>query len=243
MPAHRFFVEGEHGAGDRVAIEGSDAHKLRHVLRAVDGSAIELIDSSGSVLDARLAFDGERIFAEIGGVRERPPEPPVPSIDLAQALAKGTKLDLVVEKATELGAARVIPFISERSVARDAGDGRLDRWRRIARTAAMQCGRRDIPQVDAPVTFDALIASFGRYDAVLFPWELADPRPLIESLRAQLDGATSVLAVIGPEGGFSHAEAHAAREAGARWLWLGPRILRTETAGLALLSVLGALHI
>jgi 16S rRNA (uracil1498-N3)-methyltransferase len=243
MPAHRFFVEGEHAVGDRVRIDGSDAHKLRHVLRAVEGAAIELVDSSGSVLDARLAFDGERIFAEIGGAHPRPPEQPGPRIDLAQALAKGTKLDLVVEKATELGAARVIPFVSERSVARDAGDRRLDRWRRIARTAAMQCGRRDIPPVDAPIAFESLVARFAQYDAVLFPWELADPQPLIESLRAQIAGAASLLAVIGPEGGFSHAEAHAAREAGARWLWLGPRILRTETAGLALLAVLAALHI
>jgi 16S rRNA (uracil1498-N3)-methyltransferase len=86
-----------------------------------------------------------------------------------------------------------------------------------------------------------LLERFTGYDAVLFPWELAPREPVIERLRDAMAGAQRILAVIGPEGGFSHDEAAAAAARGARWLWLGPRILRTETAGMALLAVVAAL--
>jgi 16S rRNA (uracil1498-N3)-methyltransferase len=242
MPARRFFVAGTHAAGDTVAIEGSDAHKIRSVLRLRDGDAIEIVDSAATLFAATLRVDAATVSASLGSAAPRERGSRV-SVDIAQGLPKGQKMDYVVEKLTELGARAVLPVITQRSVVRDAGDAKVERWRRLARTAAQQCGRTTIPQIAEPVAFEDLLERFSHYDVVLFPWEVADPLPLRDELPGLLAGAASVLAVIGPEGGFSHEEAEAARRAGAHVLSLGPSILRSETAGLALLAVLAYLTV
>lgn len=156
-------------------------------------------------------------------------------ITLAQVIPKGHKLDFVVEKATELGIVRLIPVRSSRSVA-DASAHKLERWSRLARAAAQQSGRTRVPQIESPIDFLALVARIRKFDVTLLAWELATAS-LREALRA-LDGARTVLLIVGPEGGFSHDEASAAIAAGACAVSLGPRILRTETAPLVLISVL-----
>jgi len=125
-------------------------------------------------------------------------------------------------------------------VGRHVGAEKLTRWRRIARTAAQQSGRRDVPAIAEPTEFDALIERCGDYDAALLAWELAPPVPLRDRLGAVLPKTGRVLVIVGPEGGFSHAEAETAIRRGAHVLWLGSRILRTDTAALALLAVIGA---
>lgn len=238
----RFFVEGAHTVGDVVDLRGSDAHKICRVLRLERGDELELIDSAGATFRAEIASTGaavaakllESVAAEESGARAL-------RVDVAQAVPKGQKMDFVVEKTTELGAAAILPFSSERTVVSHTGEAKLERWRRIARTASQQCGRRDVPSVESPMPFDELLQRFDRYDVVLFPWELAPHEPLLERLTSLLGTAASALIVIGPEGGFTHAEAERARACGASLLWLGPRILRTETAALAALAVIGAL--
>ncbi len=241
MPARRFFIEGVQQAGAHVVIDASDAHKIAHVLRLRAGDAIDAVDSSGTLYRAQLTCVGERVEARLL-VAEPGDATASLQVEVAQALPKGSKMDAIVEKATELGAAAIRPFRCERSIAREAGAGKLERWRRVARSAAAQCGRRDVPRVEEPVDFAALLEGFAAYDAVLFPWELAERRPLRTTLPPLLAQAGRVLAVIGPEGGFAHGEAEAARARGAHLLWLGPRILRTETAALALLAVIEALR-
>ena len=162
-------------------------------------------------------------------------------IDVAQAVPKGQRMEFVVEKGTELGVEAFLPFVCERSVRREVGAEKLSRWRRIARTAAAQCGRKTIPQILDPLDFDGLLARFGEYDAVLFAWELAAAAPLHERLREALPAHGRVLVVVGPEGGFTHAEAELAAGKDAVMLWLGPRVLRTDTAALVLLAVIGSL--
>ena len=147
-------------------------------------------------------------------------------------------MDFVVEKLTELGAARIIPLQSERTIASEVSTNKIERWRRLAKTAAQQCGRARITQIADPQTLAALIEQFGTYDAVLFPWELADRTPLRERLPQLAANASTVLVIIGPEGGFSHTEADAAANAGAALISLGERVLRTETAGLVMLALL-----
>ncbi|GAC1308762.1 MAG: hypothetical protein NVSMB19_22170 [Vulcanimicrobiaceae bacterium] len=147
-------------------------------------------------------------------------------------------MDYVVEKATELGIARIVPFTAARTVGEGDRAGKLERWRRLAKSAAQQCGRGDVPDVATPLTFPALLASFASYDVAIVPWELAAPTPLRDCLPAVLGNARRVLLVIGPEGGFSADEASAAAAAGARLVSLGSRILRTETAGLVAASAL-----
>lgn len=218
-------------------LPGDDARKLLVVLRAQTGAAVELIDSGGHVFETRLVVDGS--FATLTLEREvaAPPASRL-AITLAQGVPKGAKMDFVVEKATELGVARIVPFVSARTVGDGERTGKLERWRRLAKSAAQQCGRRDVPEIDAPIEFAQLVRSFATVDCALVPWELADAAPLRETLPPLIANAASVLVAIGPEGGFSAAEAAAATEAGAHLISLGRRILRTETAGIVAAAAL-----
>jgi 16S rRNA (uracil1498-N3)-methyltransferase len=144
------------------------------------------------------------------------------------------------EKGTELGVETFLPFYCERSVSRDVGAEKAARWQRIARSAAQQCGRESVPAVLDPMPYEALLERFSEYGAVLFAWELATPGPLHARLTEALPASGRVLVVVGPEGGFTHAEAELAERRGAAMLWLGPRVLRTDTAALVLLAVIGA---
>ncbi len=243
MPARRFFIEGARAAGETVEIDGGDAHKIVHVLRLRDGDTIEAVDSAASVFEAILRIEGSRVRAVLERTLHAPSgEPARIRIDLAQGLPKGQKMDFIVEKATELGAASILPFACERAIARETGAAKIERWRRLATAAAQQSGRRDIPVIAPAQSFEELLSSFERYDRILFAWELASPDALRATLPALLEGAARILIVIGPEGGFSHLEADAAKNAGATLLHLGGRVLRTETAGLMLLSVIGYLE-
>lgn len=238
--ARRFFVEGALAPGAAIEISGGDAHKIAHVLRLREDDQIIVIDSGGRAFAAKLLECGRVVRARIENEIPQPQRDAKLRIDLAQAVPKGSRMDFVIEKATELGVSAFQPFFSERSVGRSAGDAKLARWQRLARTAAQQCRRTDVPDVRAPVSFDELLQSFANYDAVLFAWELAEPQSLTQRLGAILPSEGNALVVVGPEGGFTHAEAENAAEQCADLLWLGPRVLRTDTAALVLLAVIGA---
>jgi len=235
VPA-RFFIEGTHAAGDEVALDPGDARKIATVLRMRDGDEIETIDSSSTRYRATLRIDGASVRARLVEAVAGRPEPGL-RVVVAQGIPKGQKMDFVVEKLTELGAAEIVPLRSARAVA-DASPAKLERWRRLARSAAMQCGRSDVPAVGEPTGIDGLAARCGAFDVVLVPWESADPSPLRDVLPGLLAGARSVLIAIGPEGGFGQDEVARLRAVGAHAVSLGGRILRTETAGLALLAIL-----
>jgi 16S rRNA (uracil1498-N3)-methyltransferase len=145
-------------------------------------------------------------------------------------------MDLVVEKATELGVTAIVPLRSDRVTGERTGEHKIERWQRIARTAAQQCGRTVVPQIAAPASWDGLLASFAAYDRVYIPWELAEVRPLRETFDRDAPHVASALFVIGPEGGFSSHEVDRAVAAGAVPLSLGTRILRTETVALVVLA-------
>jgi 16S rRNA (uracil1498-N3)-methyltransferase len=237
MSARRFFVDGSREAGDHVAIGERDAHKIARVLRLHDGDELEIVDAAGHSFDARVRLEPHGLHAELVGMRAASTSPGL-RIDIAQGIPKGAKMDFVIEKATELGAAAVLPFYSRRSVVQDLGDAKLERWRRLAKTASAQCDRRDVPEVHAPSTFEALLDRCADYDLLLMPWERAGPDPLRASLPVWLERAHRVLVIVGPEGGFTADEAELGRAAGAHLVSLGGRILRSETAGLAMLAIL-----
>jgi 16S rRNA (uracil1498-N3)-methyltransferase len=236
MPARRFFVQDVHDAGEVVAIRGSDAHKITNVLRLRDGDLIEVVDSRGIVFSAML----ETIHGALAARLSAPRQIPAPSvaIDVAQGIPKGQKMDFVVEKLSELGVRTLIPLQSERTIVHDVGPAKLERWQRLARNAAQQSGRSDVLTIEDPTPLMRLYGRFESYDAVLFLWEVAEQRPLRELLPSILGRAKSVLVVVGPEGGFSHAEGEGARASGAHLLSLGHRILRTETAAMASVAIL-----
>jgi 16S rRNA (uracil1498-N3)-methyltransferase len=234
----RFFVEGVHAVGDRVAFAPDDARKLATVLRKRSGDRVQVVDSGAVAFAATLDVDGRDVRATLDARLERGEVETALAVTIAQAVPKGQKMDLVVEKATELGAYAIVPVRSARVVGYDTSPGKVERWRRIAKTAAQQSGRVRIPDVADVHDWDALLATFAHYDRVYVPWELTEPRPLRDVFERELAGASSVLVVIGPEGGFGADEVERARAAGAIPISLGRRILRTETAALVVLSAI-----
>jgi 16S rRNA (uracil1498-N3)-methyltransferase len=237
MGARRFFVPNAHDVGDVLSIEGADAHKIERVLRLRAGDAIEIVDSSSQLFDAALESVNGVVTARLISMQASSENAQF-EITVAQGIPKGQKMDFAIEKLSELGAAAIIPFSSERTVVRDLGPAKMERWRRIAEAAAKQSGRTTLMAVSEPTTLEGVVSWFNAYDVVLMPWEVAESAPLRETLPPIVHEARRVLLVIGPEGGFSHAEAERAAAAGAHLITLGPRILRTETAALALVSIL-----
>ncbi len=239
----RFFIEGVHALGDRVAFAPDDTHKLATVLRKRSGDRVQVVDSGGVAFGATLDVEarGGRdalVHATLDERLDRGDIETALRVTIAQALPKGQKMDLVVEKATELGAHAIVPVRSARAIGHDTSPAKVERWRRIAKSAAQQSGRLRVPEVAGVHDWDALLATFPHYDRVYVPWELAEPAPLRDVFERELSGAQRVLLVIGPEGGFAAEEVDRARAAGAHAISLGRRILRTETAALVVLAAL-----
>ncbi len=229
----RLFVER---IEPRMALSKEQSHYLRGVLRLESGAEVEVFDGRGARHRALLEGD----LLRLGGPL---PSAPQRALDvlLVQALAKGEKMDLIVQKATELGAARIVPLASERAVVKlSTGAARLQRWRRIAQEAARQSGRADVPPIDEPCGFDDVLRILReqpeRQGLIL------DPREKSLRLSAAARGLSQVLLAVGPEGGFSPAEIETARGGGMIPVALGPLVLRTETASLAALAVLLHIH-
>jgi 16S rRNA (uracil1498-N3)-methyltransferase len=239
MPARRFFVRDRHEAAERVAIEGADAHKIAHVLRLRTGDTVEIVDSAAQVFAASLSIDGSRVEAILDRCISALDEARELRIDIAQGIPKGAKMDYVVEKLSELGVGTLIPLRSERVIASEVSQAKIDRWRRLAQSAAAQSGRTRIMTVEEPLDLTATLErAVQQYDLMLMPWEAAEPQPPARELPSLLARVQSVLVLIGPEGGFSHAEAEAAGRSGAHLISLGSQILRTETAGLVAAAIL-----
>jgi 16S rRNA (uracil1498-N3)-methyltransferase len=232
----RFFVEGIHAIGERIALAADDARKIATVLRGRSGDRVQIVDSGGSAFSASLAVSGSDVEATLEGLLDRGMRESAVRMTIAQGIPKGQKMELIVEKATELGVAAIVPLRSDRVVGERTGDAKTERWQRVAKTAAQQCGRTVIPTIAPIASWEYVIATFGSYDRVYLPWELADVQPLREIFDADAPGASSVLFVIGPEGGFSSNEAERAIAAGATPISLGTRILRTETVALVVLT-------
>ena len=233
----RFFFPHSLPPQGTVALPEALAHHAAKVLRLRHGDAIVLFDGAGGEVAARLVAQGRSWFAELGAHSAPLRESPL-ALTLVQALASGDKMDWIVQKAVELGAAALQPVQAERSVLRLAGERavrRVEHWRQVAVAACEQSGRNRVPQVgDIAPLRDWLGTAPAGQRLVLAPGE---GLRLGELARPQ--GAVELL--VGPEGGWSEAELAACRAAGCVALSLGPRVLRTETAGLAALAAMQAL--
>jgi 16S rRNA (uracil1498-N3)-methyltransferase len=228
----RLFVPGERIGDGTARLTAADLHYLRDVLRLQPGAALEVFDGRGGVFEAR--FEGGDALAL--GVRRQAP-PPRACVHLAFALARGERCDLLVQKATELGVARLVPFEAARSVVRlgaTRGADRARRWQRIAVEAARQSGRGDVPVVEAPGPLGAALASCPASFRKLLCYE-GGGDPLSSAVDRSAPGH---LAVIGPEGGLAPEEVEESVRAGARLVTLGPRVLRLETAGMVAAALL-----
>ena len=230
----RFFVTSSQIEGDSITIQGEDAHHISRALRAAVGDPVTVCDMSRTEYECVLTdFLTDRVIAKILSSHTADTEPPL-RITLYQALPKGDKLDTVIQKAVECGASRIVPFESERCVARmkaDSEERKTERRNRIAVEAAKQCGRGCLPEVLPTVSFEKMLEAASEADTVLFCYEGDGTLPIGVILsKAELPRGGEIALVIGSEGGFSQREAASAAARGFRMTGLGPRILRTETA-------------
>jgi len=237
MSLHRFFVHPDVFSGDEVRLEGDLAHRLSRVLRLEAGAAVVLLDGSGLEYETRLDVVGpQRVTGKVLGRRPGRAEPRVRLV-LYQSLVKGERFDWVLEKGTELGVAAFVPLLSRRNVVRAAPgrQGRPERWYRVVREAAEQCGRCVLPEILPAEGLQEALSEAANLR--LLPWEGEEALGLAAALRQArpaLEAAErpTVAVLIGPEGGFAADEVALAREAGAQIVSLGRRILRSETAGI-----------
>jgi len=236
----RFFVEPELLQTRTGLISGELYRHMATVLRLGVGDAIRLADGNGNEAVATIvAVEKEGLRVEIEPAQAALPAAAMPLITIYQGLPKGEKIDLILQKCTELGVARIVPFMASRSVTRLEGerlDKRVSRWQRIATEAARQSGRDSVPEVGFGASIDEILQQGGE-GLRLMLWEDEKEQGL-RSLLATTPRPGAIAVIIGPEGGLSAAEAAKAVAAGYLPVTLGKRILRTETAGLAVVSIL-----
>ena len=232
----RVHTETALAEGARVTLRGPAAAHVTRVLRLGAGDAVTLFNGDGMDYPARIvALRHGSVDAEVTGRTAARAESPL-AMTLVQGIARAERMDLVVQKATELGVAAIVPVATARSVVKldaDSRDRKTAHWRGIAVAACEQCGRARVPDVLEPVTLAARLAKPADAGLRFLLSPDAD-----SSLAAAARGATSVELLVGPEGGLEDAERKSALAAGYRVCGLGPRVLRSETAALAALAVL-----
>lgn len=234
-----FFVKRENISGDTAILSGTEAGHMLRTLRLRTGDSFYSFDEEGQRYRMRIMEATSRsLRAEV--LETFPPEPP-PDVEvtLLVGLPKADKMDFILEKATELGCSRVIPFRSSRTIPRleaQEGKKKLLRWERIALSAAKQCGSGRVPEISSPLTFPEALKAAASSEGKVILYEGEGRFGLKKTLSA-LPGVKSVALLIGPEGGFSEDEVALAETAGFLRAGLGSRILRVETAAVAALGM------
>ncbi|MFQ5328999.1 MAG: 16S rRNA (uracil(1498)-N(3))-methyltransferase [Thermodesulfobacteriota bacterium] len=246
----RFFVEGIKGDDRSVVITGEEFYHLARVLRLKRGAHVAIFDGRGLEMTGRVAsIKADRAVVDVTGLRENSAESPL-EITLLQGIAKGGRMEIIIQKGTEFGVSSIRPFSTERSVPKPGAAGskrRLHRWKRVALEAAKQCGRGIIPAIEELAPLEEAIVGHG--DCLkLVPWEMEKSRGIrevVEQYRQEraegLEGqgkVAKVVVLVGPEGGLSRESVEMAWREGFQPVTLGPRILRTETAAIAILALL-----
>ena len=236
-----FFVSPEQVREEKIYVEGSDVNHMKNVLRMKTGEELTIGDGDGW-LYVCVVESYEEDMAVLKILEKKKDESELPSkIYLFQGLPKQDKMELIVQKAVELGVYQVIPVATKRAVVKlDAKKAKkkVERWQQIAVSAAKQAGRGIIPAVGEVCTYAQALKYAEELDVVLIPYELAEGMKETRAILEQVKPGMRVGIFIGPEGGFERSEVEAAMEAGAAPVSLGKRILRTETAGMTALSVL-----
>lgn len=238
---NRFFVDMDgRESGTSITLTGGDVNHIRNVLRLKPGEQILISDGRGRDYYCRISdIDGEHVVADIEDVCDNFAELPV-EVTLFQGYPKSDKMDLIVQKMVELGVHRIVPVFTARTVVKlDAKKAakKTERYNLIAESAAKQSGRGLIPEVLTPVTFAHAIEMASELDMNIIPYEEAEGLEYSRKVLSEIHGKKSLGIFIGPEGGFSRDEVEQAIAAGAKSITLGHRILRTETAGLAVMSI------
>ena len=238
---HHFFVTPSQVKDGEIWIESTDVNHIKNVLRMKEGEELQISDGSGiTYLCTLTSATGEKVCAAIKEEMQRDTELPS-KIYLFQGLPKADKMELIIQKAVELGAYEVIPVSTKRAVVKldDKKAGKkVERWNSIAESGAKQSGRNVIPKVTEVMSFKNALEYAKGLDVLFIPYELAEGMEETRELIEQIQPGQSVGIFIGPEGGFEVSEVESTIEYGAKPITLGKRILRTETAGLTMLSIL-----
>ena len=240
----RLFMEHIEAGSGTITLGNDDSRYISKVLRMKQGEKLTVVLKDGVEALCEISkIDSDAVTLSVLERNSIVSEPPY-GITLYQSVSKGERMELTIQKCVELGVTKIVPVFSERCVVRPdeprKQNSKTERWQKIALEASRQSGRGRIPEVTAPVAFkDALVMAAKDSDIVLFPWEGEHAVSLKAALKdKELSDIKDISVFIGPEGGYSDPEADAARSSGAVTVTIGKRILRTETAGAAVLAML-----
>ena len=238
---HHFFVTPDQVFDETIVIDGQDVNHMKNVLRMKLGEQVKISDGNNKnyLCEIQELTDAE---VRLGILEELEENTELDSkIYLFQGLPKNDKMELIVQKAVELGAYQIIPVATKRAVVKlDAKKAakKVERWNGISESAAKQAGRSVIPEVTEVLTFTEALKKAQELDVILIPYELAEGMKETKEIISNVSKGQSIGIFIGPEGGFEVSEVEKAIEMGAKSITLGRRILRTETAGMTILSIL-----
>lgn len=237
----RFFVNNENILSNSIIITGEDVVHIKKVLRLKIGDNIIVSDGMGTDYHVEIQkMDSDTVDTKIISSYKNISEPPI-NITLFQALPKSDKMDYIIQKGVELGVKTIVPVITERTIVKISNnkgyEKKNQRWNRISMEAAKQCNRGVIPQVENPMTFKEAINTLPDNGLKILPYEKEKSQG-IKSVLKKKSYNKDIFIFIGPEGGFSDKEIELAFKSGLNIISLGPRILRTETAGIVVLSIL-----
>lgn len=235
-----FFVSPENITADEVTIVGSDVNHIKNVLRMKTGEKFVANDGNGAsyCCAVREIYD-DRIVADIEDGQLMSNELPVKLV-LFQGLPKGDKMELIIQKAVELGVSEIYPVEMSRCVVKlddKKKKSKTARWQSISESAAKQSGRTVIPEIHEPLPYAQALKAAESFDLLLVPYECADSMAVLKEKISQVRENMTIGIFIGPEGGYEEKEIEKAKEAGGEIVSLGKRILRTETASIAALAI------
>lgn len=236
----RFFVERENISENKITITNTDVAHITRVLRMNVGEPLTICDGMGNDYETKISQISEKsIDCDIISKEKSNTEPDV-KVTLFQCLPKASKMEYIIQKTTELGISKIVPCASMRCVVKldgkKAEQKKQERWQKIASEAAKQCGRGIIPQVSMPMTIKEVMQNAKDYDLFFVPYE-CEEQTNIKSVLTSAKEPKNVAFIIGPEGGFDPSEIDMIQKAGIKTVTLGRRILRTETAGEAVLAM------
>jgi len=229
---HRFFVQPDAILNHRVTITGEDAVHALRVLRMRVGDKAMVYDGANHAYEGTVETAAKDSLTLSLGEMQLLHTEPATQITLCQGMPKAGKLELILQKGTELGISTFLPFYSVRSVPKPGKAEKVERYQRVAYEAAKQSGRGILPKVEAPADFSGFLQEIERHELALVAWEEEHGRSLSQVLQESDSG--DIALIIGPEGGFGPEEVEKMKEHGVLPVTLGPRILRTETAGLVM---------
>lgn len=238
---HRFFVNENSINENQIVITGTDVNHIANVLRMQIGETILISDGNDNEYECQISSISQtEVVADIVDFNRESRELPI-DVVLFQGLPKGDKMDTIIEKNIELGIKQIVPVKMSRCIVKlddKKAEKKIQKWNAKAESAAKQSKRGIVPTVSNVVSYDEALSQAKQLDVIIVPYELSENMAYTRDVLSQIKPGMSVGIFVGPEGGFAPEEVKKALEIGAKEITLGKRILRTETAGMMLMSVL-----